>query len=105
EGDMKNWGKALANLSPQAQKFALAIKDVWGALRQAKGAVQDKLFEGMGAAVTKLARVELPVLRDGMGAVATEINKTAKSVMEYVGSAEGVARQKSMWESTATVVR
>src|SRR5690606_21473045 len=105
EGDMKNWGKALANLSPEAQKFAVAIKSVWTELRQAQGAVQDRLFEGMGEAVTKLARVELPVLRDGMGAVATEINKTARSVMDYIGSSEGIARQESMWQSTATVVR
>src|SRR5690606_28333478 len=104
-GDMKAWGEALANLSPEAQKFAVAIKDVWGALRQAKGAVQDRLFEGMGEAVSKLARTELPVLKTGMGAVATEINKTAKSVMEYIGSAEGISRQESMWRSTATVVR
>jgi trimeric autotransporter adhesin len=105
EGDMKKWGKALANLSPEAQKFAVAIKDVWGALRQAQGAVQDNLFQGMGEAVAKLARVELPVLKQGMGAVATELNTAAKSVMEYVGSSEGIARQQSMWASTATVVR
>lgn len=105
EGDMKNWGKALANLSPEAQKFAVSIKDVWGQLRQMKGAVQDNLFQGMGEAVTKLARTELPMLQKGMGGVATELNLAAKSVMEYIGSSEGIARQEVMWANTATVVR
>src|SRR5690606_34634425 len=105
EGDMKAWGEALANLSPQAREFAVAIREVWTELRQARGAVQDNLFQGMGEAVRQLARVELPVLREGMGAVATELNKAAKSVLEYVGSSEGIARQQSMWQSTATVVR
>lgn len=105
EGDMKNWGKALANLSPEAQKFATAIKGVWTELRQAQGAIQDNLFQGMGEAVSKLARVELPVLKQGMGAVATELNLAAKSVMDYVGSTEGIARQESMWASTAAVVQ
>src|SRR5690606_30203614 len=45
------------------------------------------------------------VLKAGMGAVATELNAAAKSVLEYIGSAEGISRQESMWRSTATVVR
>jgi trimeric autotransporter adhesin len=105
EGDMKKWGKALANLSPEAQKFAVSIKDVWGQLRQMKGAVQDNLFAGMGEAVSKLARTELPMLQKGMGGVATELNLAAKSVMEYIGSSEGIARQEVMWANTATVVQ
>jgi trimeric autotransporter adhesin len=105
EGDMKNWGKAMANLSPEAQKFAGAIKNVWGELRQAKGAIQDNLFQGMGEAVSKLARTELPMLQKGMGGVATELNLAAKSVMDYIGGSEGIARQEVMWANTATVVR
>src|SRR5690606_15212503 len=105
EGDMKKWGEALANLSPQAQKFAVTIKDVWTQLKLVQGGVQDRLFDGMAESVARLAKVELPVLKAGMGAVATELNAAAKSVLEYVGSSEGIARQESMWASTATVVR
>jgi DNA-binding protein len=105
EGNMKDFGKALANLSPEAGKFATAIKGVWGELRQAQGAIQDKLFEGMDVAVTKLASTALPMLQKGMGGVATELNLAAKSVMDYIGSSEGIARQEVMWANTATVVK
>lgn len=104
EGDMKKFGEVLKSLSPNAQSFTLALKDMYLGLKQAQGGVQDQLFAGLGQSMHNLAAVEVPLLTRGMGGVAQELNLAAKEVMGYLSSGEGVARQTSMWISTRQVV-
>src|SRR3546814_1800730 len=45
--------------------------------------VQQKLFAGWGAEVKTLGQTYIPVLRSGMGGVATELNKTGTEILKF----------------------
>ena len=72
--DAKALTKALQDQSPAVQQLALnirALKPEWEALRNT---VQQKMFAGVGAEISALATKYLPVLKTGMGGVASAIN-------------------------------
>ncbi|CAB0551266.1 phage tail protein [Corynebacterium diphtheriae] len=73
-GGMDPFAEALAALSPNAREFVLAMRDLGDQWNDLKLATQDRLFEGLGAAVTTLANVQLPVLKTGLSNIAGEIN-------------------------------
>lgn len=104
ENDMKKFQQLLGELSPNARAFTLELTDLYVQLKRASGAVQDRMFAGLAQSLHQLGAVEVPLLKRGMGGVADELNVAARSVMGYLSSAEGVARQTSMWVSTRQVV-
>src|SRR5580765_5141468 len=104
QGDAKNFEQAMKTLTPEAQGFVLALKDMYTALKVGQGAVQGNLFRNLGTELRRLGQAEIPMLVTGMGRVATELNGAAVSVLRYVASSEGIARQSVMWSNTRAVV-
>jgi len=85
---------AFDKLSPAAKDFVTQIrglKDEWTAL---KLDVQERLFLGLGAAVVKMADVQLPGLRTGLGIAATGFNQAAKEAMGFLSTLQA----KEDWE-------
>ena len=75
---------SLKQLSPNAQKFVETVtgmSDQWAAF---KNAVQDRLFDGLGAEVAQLAQTTLPLLQKGFSGIATEINGNLKTAMQVL---------------------
>jgi phage-related protein len=73
--------QAMAKLSPNARDFVdqmRALGPAWTGLRLD---VQDQLFRGLGDSITALARVQLPVLREGLSDLAGDLNATAREVI------------------------
>lgn len=69
------FAEAMANLSPNAQAFVLAIQSLSGAWKDLRFAVQDALLGNeLGDQVVQLAEVYLPILKEGFVGIATEIN-------------------------------
>ncbi|AYD84153.1 tape measure protein [Gordonia phage Jifall16] len=66
--------QAMAKLSPNAQQFVRQIHALGPAWTETRKFIQDALFNRLGDSVTKLAGVQLPVLRTGLAGIATEIN-------------------------------
>lgn len=80
------YADALANLSPKARDFVEQVRglsDVWKELRLE---VQDNLFDGMGDSIVNLANNYLPLLKTGLGGIATEINGGIRRAIEDMSS-------------------
>lgn len=80
-GGVDPFAEAMAKLSANAQEFIYAMQDLGPAWTDVRKSIQDDLFEGMGESVTKLANVQLPVLKTGLGAIASEINGGLRSAI------------------------
>ncbi|RFU18829.1 phage tail protein [Geodermatophilus marinus] len=80
-GDPEKIAEAMARLAPAAREFVTATQSLGPAWSAARLDVQQALFEGMGRAVTDLARVQLPVLRDGLSGIAGVLNGGVREAM------------------------
>lgn len=86
EGDAAALAKAMQELSPAAQSFVKAIqaiKPAWSSLQQQ---LQQNLFQGLGAAVERVATANLPVLEQGLGQIALAFNGLAKAAADVMAS-------------------
>ncbi|WP_062984616.1 hypothetical protein [Nocardia anaemiae] len=97
--------QALAKLSPNAQAFVLAARDVkssWDDLVATP--TQDALFAGADAGIKDLAAVSLPTLGVGMTAVATSINALTKDFAQFWKAPENLAGIQSIFAGTASFI-
>lgn len=76
------YADALANLSPSARRFVEETRDLGGAWGDLRLQVQENLFAGMGGSITDLANNYLPILKNGLGGIATEINGGLRRAIE-----------------------
>lgn len=95
---------AMANLSPNARAFVSEVLSMKGAWDEVKKSVQDKLFAGLAAEVKPLASVWLPLLKDGMGKVATGLNGIAQETIAYLKTAEAQRNVSHIFDTTAVSV-
>ncbi|WP_280392901.1 hypothetical protein [Nocardia wallacei] len=97
--------QALAKLSPEAAAFVTTAQELAPTWEAARKAIQDNLFEGLDDTLRDLADKVLPSVRDGMGAVATEVNAGAKGFADFLTSGEGIAGLDAVFASTADLLR
>ena len=89
--DPAAFADALANLAPSAAATATAIRDLRPAFGALRLDVQERLFAGLADTITSLATSYLPVLRSGLGGIATELNTGARSFSTFLASSQSVA--------------
>ncbi|WP_016691459.1 hypothetical protein, partial [Rhodococcus rhodochrous] len=85
-GSVDKFAEAMAHLSPNAQDFVTKVRamgDEWSNLRRQ---IQDNLFAGLGASIQDLGNNYFPILREGLGGIATEINGGLKRAIEDLNS-------------------
>ena len=87
---VEKFQQAMAKLSPSAQEFVLAAKALGPAWSEVRKAVQESLFDDLGAELTETANATMPLLRDGMSGVAAELNNMAIGALQFFRSAEGM---------------
>lgn len=63
-----------AGLSKNARAFVIALKDVQTAFQPIKELVQDNFFAGLDTAIKSVANTTFPILKDGLGGIATAMN-------------------------------
>ncbi|QAU07090.1 tail length tape measure protein [Gordonia phage Sukkupi] len=73
--------QAMDKLSPKAQQFVRQVHALGPAWTETRKFIQDALFDHMGDSVTKLANVQLPVLKTGLAGIATEINSGVRGAL------------------------
>lgn len=95
--DPAAFAEALANLAPSAAATATAIRDLRPAFSGLRLDVQERLFAGMADTITNLAGSYLPVLRTGLGGIATELNAGARSFATFLSSSQSVADTSSIF--------
>lgn len=80
------YADALANLSPNARAFVEQVRGLSDAWKELRLEVQDNLFAGMGDSIVNLANNYLPLLKTGLGGIATEINGGVRRAIEDMSS-------------------
>lgn len=90
------FAEAMEKLSPQAQQFVGAIKELQPAFEDLKTGVQDALFQGLGPALEQAATVALPTLRTGLEGAAAALNGMGQGLLQTfteIGGAGGPLEQ------------
>nr|WP_296763801.1 transglycosylase SLT domain-containing protein [Rhodococcus sp. (in: high G+C Gram-positive bacteria)] len=85
---VSEYEEALKHLSPNARAFVEQVRNLGASWTDLRMLVQDNLFGGLGDSVVKLAKVQLPTLKDGLAGIAGELNGGVRDSMA-VFSTEG----------------
>ncbi|WP_018686537.1 phage tail protein [Actinokineospora enzanensis] len=97
--DSKAFAAALAKLAPSARETAQAVKDLQPAFGALRLDVQQRLFAGMGQEVTRLGGSYLPVLRSGLGGIASELNTGARGFAAFLSSSQSLSDTGSILDN------
>ncbi|PPK63528.1 hypothetical protein V5P93_000417 [Actinokineospora auranticolor] len=89
--DPAAFADALAKLAPSARETAQAVKDLQPSFAGLRLDVQQRLFAGMGQEVTRLGGSYLPVLRSGLGGIASELNTGARGFSAFLTSSQSLS--------------
>jgi phage-related protein len=78
--------KALAAMSPAARNAAKAAGELtkaWGGVRKA---IQEQVFKGLDTTISRVAKVTLPVLKEGLSGTGTVLNRLFKDLGRFATS-------------------
>jgi hypothetical protein len=98
------FSEAMAKLSPNARELVQALIAQGAAWHAVKLDVQDKLFAGLGARITQLAKVWLPALKVGLGGIAGQFNLLFKDMIGFFAQSSSVTDWSTIMANTATTV-
>lgn len=101
-GGVDRFAAAMANLAPSAQAFVRAIQALGPAWTDLRLAAQDALFHEMGNSITTLADRQLPVLKDGLVAINSELNGGLRSSMRAFSSESAATDFTTFLSNSAT---
>ncbi|MGY0067724.1 hypothetical protein ACWZEH_13030 [Streptomyces sp. QTS137] len=76
------FSEALEKLSPEARKFATAVRDASPALRDMQQGVQNEVFRGLADQLERTGKSVLPVLRVNLLSAGIALNGMATGVMK-----------------------
>ncbi|MDI9898444.1 transglycosylase SLT domain-containing protein [Rhodococcus sp. IEGM 1409] len=80
------YADALANLSPNARAFVEQVRGLSDAWKELRLEIQDNLFAGLGDSIVNLANNYFPILKIGLGGIATEINGGLRRAIDDLSS-------------------
>jgi hypothetical protein len=95
---------AMSKLAPNAQEFVRAVLRMKPAFNDLKLSVQNALFKDLGAAFTRMANVQLPVLKTGLTSIARELNTGIIAAFKELSTTASRSDFASIFASAATVV-
>lgn len=86
-----NLASDLKNLSPNAQDFVKQIATMQDGFKNLRLDVQNALFAGLADTVKNLGTTYLPILHDGLVAIASALNTGVKAFTDFLKSPQGIA--------------
>lgn len=102
--DPAKFAEAIAKLSPAAAQAATAVRGLVPAWDGLTNSVQQAAFAGVAEQIKTLGGKYIPILEAGMTGIATQFNRAAMSVADFLSSSQAVARLKTILTGTKTVV-
>lgn len=96
--------KAMAGLAPEARATVTALdgmKSQWKAVQQV---VQGNVFRGVSGDVKELGGSYLPVLKTGLGGIATGFNSIARNALGALKTPEAIGSVKAVLDATGSSV-
>lgn len=97
--------EALAKLAPAAREAVEVIRGLGPAFSGMRLEVQERLFAGVSDQIQKLGDTYLPVLKTGLGGIATELNRGATMWAEWAASGPAVADLTTILGNTERTLR
>ena len=104
EGDAAKLDQALEKLSPNARRFVTEMSGLKKEFDGVQRAVQDKLFDGLAAEMSPVARTLLPDVRTGMLGVASGLNSAAKEAVRFGASPMAKGAVNKTFASTGRIM-
>lgn len=104
-GSVDKYKEALNKLSPNAKSFVETIKGLKGEFDGLKNSVQDKLFDGFDQDAKELAKTYFPLLKTGLGGIATELNGVGKSFVDAFKDKENIKSVSTVLDDTGGIVK
>ncbi|GAB3873754.1 hypothetical protein GCM10029964_014550 [Kibdelosporangium lantanae] len=104
ETDPAKFAEALDKLAPSARDTALAVRSLAPAWTQLRLDAQQRLFSGLGQQIRDLGAVYLPVLRTGLGEMATSLNKGAQGFGEFAREGRTVGDLRTILDNSSKSV-
>lgn len=101
-GDTDKFAKALADLTPTAQKAVKSIVDFVTGLKQP---VQTAFFDGLADKINNLSKVALPVLKKQLASISSSLGTFARDFISALGQPEAVTALNAALGSTAKALR
>lgn len=92
---------AMAKLAPNAQEFVRAMQDLKPAFLDLRGTVQQNLFAGLSQSLRTLVASDMPMLKEGLGDIATAWNGTLKALMGAYSSDSTKSLLSQLFGNTA----
>src|SRR5690606_35477337 len=92
--DPAKFADLVKDLAPSARQTAIELNNLSGKWKELQQHVQQELFEGVSQRVDKLGKVYLPVLKDALGGIASEMGDAANAFMDFAAKAETVKDAK-----------
>ena len=77
---------AMGKLAPAAQEFLRTLQELKPTFLDLRQTVQGNLFAGLSESMRNLVASDVPVLKEGLGSIATSWNGTLKALMAAAGS-------------------
>lgn len=102
--DPEALAEATSKMAPAGKQVALAARDMNSEFGKLRLDVQQKMMDGWGASMRKVGVEVMPTLRQGMGAVSTEVNRGGKDFLAYLQAGEATARLDAIFNNTADAV-
>jgi hypothetical protein len=103
-GGLSEYEKAMANLSPAAQKFVEAMEPIKEALTELRKSMQEEFFPGFTEAVTGLANTYIPLLTPSLKNLAGELGNIAKKFKDAFVTPEKQAEIKLIFDDLVVIV-
>lgn len=100
--DPAKFAEAIAKLSPSARAAAVAVKGLQPAWKGLQMEVQERLFANTGEAIAAMGARQIPILKAGLGGIATGFNTAATSTMKYLAGARAGGFVETILGNTAT---
>ncbi len=100
----KQWAEATKDMAPAALRTVVSVRQLKEEFTGVGKVVQGNLFRGISGEIDQLGRTYIPVLRTGMGSVATEFNGMGREALIAVQKASTVSQVRAIFANTSTAV-
>lgn len=105
DGKLDKFAEAVSSMSAEGKKFALTIQGLKAPFDNLRRSLQDKMFDGFNKQIVTLASTYIPLLKSGMGGVATQINLLGKDFVSFATSAGTVRDVDTIFRNTTQALQ
>lgn len=101
----KKWAEATKDMAPAAVAAASAVRSLQTEFKGVQQVVQTNFFTGIADQIKSLGATYIPVLKTGLGSIATGFGDMARAALEAVQSTTAVGQVRTILDATGHSVQ